>query len=254
MTLIYTVISNLGIVQASDSNLTGDGGTVDLGPKLFQVGIGNAVLALAGTYSVGGVSMDAWIPATVTAFADKGDQTLAGFAAFLGRRLTEEIAPEEGERGTLIQIGGYVEAETKSHPEMWFVRNIAGIDDVTGDYVGRSDVFQVSEDFWQRDFKTLDTKQALQSGGFQRYMNGFPPGRVAFVGLGQMLWSFLTQVWSKPDWKFRAPSSLEQLASLVELQMQAICVLFRSSEYDAPYIGGPIQIEMIPPPPNALAM
>lgn len=41
MTLIATVISNQGIIQASDSNLTSSRGPVKTGPKVFRLGFVN---------------------------------------------------------------------------------------------------------------------------------------------------------------------------------------------------------------------
>jgi hypothetical protein len=66
---------------------------------------------------------------------------------------------------------------------------------------------------------------------------------------------FLGDVWSQqPTWKFRPPQSLAELASIVELQIRTIGTLYGMSDYAAPFIGGPPQIETIPPPTGAVRL
>jgi hypothetical protein len=65
-----------------------------------------------------------------------------------------------------------------------------------------------------------------------------------------MLDSFFHQIWTQPGWEFRQPNSLDELAELVAIQMETIAALFRISDYNFPYIGGPIQIEKIQAPIN----
>jgi hypothetical protein len=60
-------------------------------------------------------------------------------------------------------------------------------------------------------------------------------------------------VWSVPGWRFRAPASLEEIGAFVELELRAMDAMFRSSNYPAPYIGGEPQVQLIPPPANAIA-
>ncbi len=51
MTLIATMISRYGIIQASDSNLTSPSGAVTTGKKVFRLGFANGALSVAGAYA-----------------------------------------------------------------------------------------------------------------------------------------------------------------------------------------------------------
>ena len=219
----------------------------------FPIGIGQAVLAVAGTYIVGTKRMDIWIPNIVAAYSGSSDPSLEDFAHFLADRLTNNITSTQKASGTLIHIAGYTSGDDgTSHPEMWFVRNVESIDPTTGNYLGRSDTFQVSEDFWRRDYGQL--ARPLQGADAQRYFNGFPPGRITFLQLTKMLEFFFLQVWNQPGWRFRQPNSLDELAEVVELQMRIITTMFRVSDYNVPYIGGPIQIAKIQTPADAMTL
>jgi hypothetical protein len=251
VTLICTVISNLGIIQASDSNLSGEGVAAGTGPKVFRLGFADGALAVAGAYSVGGERMDRWMPRCIRNFSGRGRASLGSFAHDLGQRLTSEMTDEEKSWMSLTHIAGYTSTPHGTHPEMFFVRNVDRIDSQNGNYVGANDQFHVTEDFWKRDYLRDGTKAAFREGGFQRYFNGFPPGRIAFFGLTAMLRTFFQQVWTHPDWQFREPRTLDKLASLVELEIHAVGAMFRSSDYPAPYIGGDVQIEVVSPPPGA---
>jgi len=255
MTLICTVISNVGIVQSSDSNLTSGTTAAGVGKKVFNLGFSDGALALAGSFSVGGQSMDVWMPECISTYGVTAAPTVRGFSEYLGERLSSEMNDSEKRGGSLIHVAGYVRDRDGAHPEMCFVRNVERIDEHTGDYMGFSDQFQVSEDFWRRDYLTPTTQAAIRDGGYQRYFNGFPPGRITFLGLSQMFQVFLHQVWSgQPEWKFRPPRSLEELASFVALEIRAVCTMFGSSDYPAPYIGGDVQIETVSPPPGAVVL
>lgn len=137
-----------------------------------------------------------------------------------------------------------------AHPEFYFVRNIQGINASTGAYEGVTSKYQVTEDFWTRDYPQAPAGM-FAAGGSQRYFNGFPSGRIAYLGAMQKLQEFYEQVWREPNWKFRRPMSLNELASFVRLELETINTLFTSSDYPSPYIGGAIQIEQIPAPPGA---
>lgn len=55
MTLIVTVVSDYGLIQASDSNITREDASEPVaGRKVFRLGFVEGALALAGTYRVGG--------------------------------------------------------------------------------------------------------------------------------------------------------------------------------------------------------
>ena len=255
MTLISTVIANSGIIQASDSNLTSKGGAAAGSvKKVFRIDFAPAALALAGGRSVGGEAMSRWMPQCITSYQALGSTTLPGFADYLRQRLTGDMTPDEKRTGLLVHIAGYVAGPSGSHPEMLFVRNIPGINPTTGEYSAGVEEFQLSEDFWARDYLNPQTQTALASGGSQRYFNGTPPGRIAFLALHQGLWGFYAETWRQPQWRFRAPGTLEELAGFVKLEIQAIGTMYQSSNYSAPLIGGEVQIETITPPTDCVTL
>lgn len=255
MTLINTIVSNYGLIQASDSNITrSDSAEPTSGPKVFQLGFINAALALAGTYRVGSQRMDTWMPSCISDYATSPQPTLEGFAHYLKDRLDRELNDRQKADATLIHVVGYVSEEGGTHPEFYFVRNAGTINDRTGAYEEIRDTFQVTEDFWTRDHNQPDVRDAFDAGGYQTYFNGTPDGRIAFVQFGQIFGAFLQRVWSQPNWKFRAPQSLDELASLVKLQIRTVGTLYEISDYRAPFIGGEPQIERITPPDDAVTL
>ena len=62
MTLILTHISQYGIVHASDSNLTADGSHAGTASKIYPIAHLQAGLTVAGAFSVGGATMESWMP------------------------------------------------------------------------------------------------------------------------------------------------------------------------------------------------
>jgi hypothetical protein len=253
VTLIATAISKYGIIQASDSNVVKNGLLAAGGSrKVFAIPGLNGALAIAGTLTVGGEVVDTWMPACIAAYTAGRNPSLEGFADHLGRQLSNETSPKEQNAGSLIHIAGYVGTPEGSHPEFYFVRNIQGINPQTGAYEGTTDTWDVSEDFWNRDYLKPDVAQALAQGGRYRYFNGFHPGRIAYVGASQMLEDFFRQVRDKPEWKFREPQSLDEAASIVALEISVIGTLMKCSDYDPQPIGGDTQIESIPPPADAV--
>ena len=253
MTLIATAICNLGIVHASDSNLTGGSEPAVPGQKLFELNFANGAVAVAGRFSVGGTRMDEWLPSAISSYAE-GSPTLRGFAEYLRERLEDERTADERANATLFHIAGYADIGGKAHPELVFVRNFTDIDTTTGGYVGVMDKFDVTEDFWCRDYANPVVRAALAAGREQRYFNGFPAGRIAYLGFVDGFNDFLGQVWQQPTWKFRPPQNVDELAGFVELEVRAICTMFASSDYDAAYIGGEVQIVKIPAPTNAVTL
>jgi hypothetical protein len=246
VTLIITTISNLGIVQASDSNLTAGSKFAGEGTKLFRLDFCSGAIALAGSYDIAGEPMSAWMPAAIADYAGMSFPTLGGFARYLEDRLDNEAGPDTG---VLAHIAGYVVEGATSHPEMWFVRNYSGISDVDGAYTGRTDTFAISEDFWRRDY--MDSGGASRTTGAPyrcRYFNGLPDGRISYNVLQQMLWSFFNFIWSNPEWQFRQPKTLKELGDIVSLELQIVSKLFEQSDYSAPYVGGAVQLELCPPP------
>jgi hypothetical protein len=104
MTLINTIVSNYGLIQASDSNITrSDSAEPTSGPKVFQLGFTNAALALAGTYRVGSQRMDTWMPRCISDYAASPQPTLEGFANYLKDRLDREL----NDRQRAVSIQGW---------------------------------------------------------------------------------------------------------------------------------------------------
>jgi hypothetical protein len=239
MTLICTVISDFGIIQASDSNLTSERNSAGTGRKVFVLSFARGALSMAGCYSIDGRSMELWMPNWLQAYRTINRPTLECFAHHLRQRFNSEMTVDERRLGSLIHIAGYATDSTREkHPEMWFVRNFDRINESTGAYRDPNDQFDVSEDFWNRGYLTDATRSAIRAGGSQRYFNGFPPERIAFGGLTQFLAAFFRQVWDHPNWRFRPPRTLDELASFVKLEMYAVTTIFMSSDYSAPFIGG----------------
>jgi hypothetical protein len=248
MTLIATVICNQGIIQASDSNLTSSSRPVEAGQKVFRLGFADGALALAGAYAVGTERMDNWLPARIASYSASATPSLSGFADYLAAQLESSSTPG---KARLFHIAGYTHGEGGIHPEFYFVRNIQGINITTGDYEGVTSKYQVTEDFWTRDY--LQAPAGMFAAGYSwRYFNGYPPGRIAYLGAMRKLREFYVQVWHEPSWKFRQPASLDEVAAFVRLELETINTLFTSSDYPTPYVGGDIQIEKIPAPSGTL--
>lgn len=254
MTLIITHINRYGIVHASDSNLTGstdkDAGT---GQKTFPIPHLKVGLTVAGSYSVGGVSMNKWMNDFIQDQQKKQNQTIETFSNNLKNELQLKMLPAEKRNGSLVHIAGYVEHENKSHPEFWFVRNIHGLNTKTGEYENIDETFEISEDFWNRDCpqgKLMEIFQDETIFSRQLYINGFTPGRIGYNVVSKKLDEFFLGIWNVPDWKFRRPKSLNETERLVKLYMQVINDLFVLSDYSAKYIGGGTQTHLIPQPAN----
>jgi hypothetical protein len=251
--LIVTAITEMGILQVSDSNLTS---VVDYrtstGKKVFQLGFCPGALALSGSYSVGSARMDSWMPSAIETYAATTAPTLGDFAQYLRDRLTEE---GQGKVDLLIHIAGYAGDGGGTHPEMWFVRNFGGIDEVTGDYLDRADDFKISEDFWARDYAAAREAGRQPGGPFRQwYFNGFPSGRISYNVLRQLLLGFFNLVWNHQDWRFRPPTTLEELALFMRLELNVVATLFNVSDYPAPFVGGEAQVEAVPAPADSAAL
>lgn len=258
MTLIHTFFSKEGIIHATDSNLTNTdefnndsyAGEVK---KLFEIPHLNAALTVAGRYSVNKISMNNWLDDFIVTQSNVANQTLESFSHKLKTALEDQMLPEEKD-GTLIHIAGYVEENGKSHPELWFVRNVHKMDLETGEYGDIRPDFNVSEDFWRRDYADpeLNLKMVFEQGGYQYYINGFSSGRIVYNALQRNLQEFYKSVWlQKPMWQFRSPKTIEEREEYIRLNFQFIHTLFLSSDYPAPYIGGTPQLFAIAAPPNS---
>jgi len=251
MSLILTLISKHGIVHASDSNVTlGRGTSVVERQKIFQINHLNAGLSVAGAYSVQGIGMDQWMNNFIQQQGNARVSSVSDFASNLRGALELQLSSDEKNRGSFVHIAGYVEENSMSHPEFWFVRNVTGINNNTGAYNGFSSSFQVTEDFWTRDCPNNNLIETFQTGNYQIYVNGFASGRIGFVAIQRIRDRFFQMVWNNSDWRFRPPRSINESMMLLELNAKIILTLFQLSDYRAPYIGGAVQTFVIPQPPN----
>ena len=251
MTIILTHISNYGIIHASDSNLTArTGRAAGESQKTFKIKHLDAGLTVAGAYSVGGLGMDRWMATFIQQAANARNPSLSAFAYSLRDDLEAQMTPDEKAAGSMVHIAGYEHQADRFHPEFWFVRNVTGIDLNTGEYTGTSTKFTVSEDFWTRDCPNSRLMEAFQQGVYWVYVNGFASGRIGFVALQRVMGGFFRTVWSNPNWRFRAPRSIEETQTLVRLNIQIIGTLFQLSDYPAPFVGGQVQTLVIPQPPH----
>lgn len=257
MTLIVTTISDLGILQASDSNLTTVGGApAGIGRKVFLLPFCRGALSLAGSYSISGVRMDAWMPRVIAAYASSPPRTLEGFARHLRTRL--DIEQDRGSTRLLLHVAGYAHDARGSHPEMWFVRNVQSIHPITGEYEGITDQFVISEDFWTRDYPAAcATGQAPGGSLAQQYFNGLAAGRISYNALSQTLHAYLQFIWSDRlalGWAFRQPRNISELALFMKLELTMVATLFKVSDYPTPYVGGRPQVKAIRPPSDAVRL
>lgn len=244
MTLVLTHLSKHGIIHASDSNLTAGDQDAGVGQKTFPVPYLNAGLTVAGSYSVDGISMGRWMNDFILQNQARNN-SLATFAYVLRDHLQSQMTTSEKLCGSMVHIAGYSRESGVSHPEFWFIRNVHGMDRNTGTYKDVDDNFEISEDFWARDCPRYNLMQAFLSGHYQLYINGFAPGRIGYVILQESLQKFLSDVWSKPEWKFRPPQTLQETEDLVKMYVTIITTLFKLSDYSARYIGGDVQTFLI---------
>ncbi len=248
MTLIVTYITQDGIIHAADSNLSDEHSVVGIGCKVFGVPHLDAGLCVSGAFFVRGERLDYWLERFIDDSAGRNDCALAGFAEHLRQRLqTEMTSAEKNDGGSLIHLAGYVKDATGVHPEFYVIRNIQGIDP-TGAYINIGDTFECDEEFWSGAVRQPATQQALASGGHRCYVNGFPPGRAAYLAFDEEFWGFLTRLWYQPRWRFRPPRTLEEREWLVRLEVSTITTLFKITDYPAAYVGGHTQTYIIAPP------
>lgn len=252
MTLIITHLSKFGIVHASDSNLTNASGAAGTAKKTFELPHINAGMTVSGSYSVGGQRMDLWLDTFIQSHMASNSPSLFSFANSLKCSLENEMFPEEKDGGSIVHIAGYVEANGKSHPEFYSVRNVHGIVSATGEYKKPRNDFACVEEFWSIDGPRGDLLAAFERGDYQIYINGFAHGRMSYLVISNLLQQVFDHLWQQPGWQFRRPKSLEETKVFVETNLFVINALFKVSNYTAPFIGGPIQIYGIPRPANAV--
>jgi hypothetical protein len=105
VTIINSIISDHGLIQASDSNLTQPGSSqATPGQKVFHLGFSDGALALAGNYSVGIQLMDTWMPSCISAYASTPSPTQEGFANYLIGRLDTDLTSSQKTYPTMFQI------------------------------------------------------------------------------------------------------------------------------------------------------
>ena len=249
MSLIITQISKYGIIHATDGNLTSsDGSPAGQERKLFPLQFLNAALTVAGSFGVGDLAMREWMERFIQAQRQASCDSLSAFARALGASLQAEMNAGQKASGSIVHIAGYARDAEGFHPEFWHVRNVYGIDQSTGEYRDLRDTFQVGEDFWTRDWQEHNLGQKFEQGVDWIYINGFASGRINFWHLQSQMTNFFWQVWSNEAWRFRPPHSLDESVLIVDLYVRTIGVLFRLSDYSAPFIGGTPQTYAIPRP------
>ena len=91
VTIIISIVSDHGLIQASDSNVTwSDSSEAFSGPKVFPLGFTTA-LALAGTYEAGDQRMDTWMASCIEEYASTDSPTQEGFVYYLKERLETDL-------------------------------------------------------------------------------------------------------------------------------------------------------------------
>lgn len=249
MSLILTHISKHGIVHASDSNLTsGSGSPAGQVKKTFDISFLKAGLTIAGSYGVGNENMDRWIDDFIQQQSQISGLSLKDFADNLKDALQQQMTISQKNDGSIVHIAGYVQENTVYHPEFYHVRNVHSINSTTGEYGNITQIFKVTEDFWNRDCPRDHLLQAFQSGAYQLYINGFASGRISYVMLQSVLNQFFSTIWNNPNWQFRPPQNLDETEEFMKLYMHIVNTLFLSSNYSAPFIGGSTQTLKIPAP------
>jgi hypothetical protein len=248
MTLIATAISQYGIVLAADPTLTSYPRHFAPGRRVFKLGFGNAALSVTGGYEVAGEPLDQWMAAAIDDYKRTAERpSLNAFVEQLGERLTLQRDPI-GRRA--IHVAGYVGDGTRTHPEVYYLRNIRGRS-ADGGYGRPGRKFIVSEVFWSLDYPRAETRAALRDGGARMYLDGFPEQRIAYMLLHLRIHEFYEQLWRSGSRMFQRPRSLEDIASLVELDMRIAATFLMTGDNGLGRAGDSLEVEVIPAPANA---
>lgn len=64
---------------------------------------------------------------------------------------------------------------------------------------------------WARDYVKPETQAAFSGGGYQQYINGFPAGRMSYLGLAQHLNQFLGLVWASAGLELQGATVLNRV-------------------------------------------
>jgi hypothetical protein len=222
LTIITTVVSHLGIVQLSDSLVSGEDGKTRMETKLFRLESGS-VLALAGAFSFQGQRPADWLAYVDETFSSG---TVGAVAERIGRLITINATDYEREQGHLIHLAGYRGTGPEARPEMWFVRSWAAMDQ-HGDYDQQANPVLVTEDFWSRYESEASYRNAIDSGGFVYFVNGVTEGRVALNKVRAESPSARTH---------DALASLDGLAAMFVEDLEKIC-----GQEVSPFVGGEIR-------------
>jgi len=262
VTIINCVVGPLGIIQLADSYVTIGETVTEVKDKVFAIPVEHTgYVTTAGSYQVGGVRMDRWMPDFVKSFeaSHPEPRSPASFADALKDALEASAKEAEClEDGFLFHIAGYGMDGSSGlcRPEMHFVRNVYTMDD-KGDYGDFRTTFQTSEDFWSRYSSVGDIfgyRAIIEGGAGIQFFNGLTSGRQALVQFGRAMFGVFRANWIDPSSPFSPPTTLRQLRDIFKLIMEAVCVLAAESSSPAPYIGKPVISGLIPPPANAVHM
>jgi hypothetical protein len=254
------MISPLGIVHVSDSNLSyPDGSRVGMRKKkpykkLIKAERLPIGVACAGVWDLNGVQMEMseWLRARIRRYETDGGTTVRGLADYLGRSLESDLTPDEMRRGSWLHVAGYTPEGDGWEPEMYVVSNVAGLDDC-GNYLlpGKLWFRPLVEEYRNPRAPTPDGQPPVTDDPCGLWFNGFPAGRIAWEGARQQLDAFLRAVWNQRCWNFHEPRTLCECATYLSLHLSVITHLFQMSDYRGPIIGGPTQSLLIPPPRRA---
>ena len=245
MTLIATAISRHGIVLAADPNLTSRTEQSGNGPRVFRLEFLEAAMSVTGGYEVGGVPMDRWMAAAIGEYQQTATHpSLKAFVDHLRRRLTLLRDPV---RRRAIHVAGYVGEGSQAHAEVYYLRNIHGRAH-DGSYGPAKRAFIANEEFWNRDYPREETQDTLREGGARMYLDGLPEKRIAYMLLHQWTHDFYRQLWTGST-MFHRPGSLQDIASLVELDLRIAGTFLGARDHGSHRSGDRLEVEMIPAPP-----
>jgi hypothetical protein len=251
MTLIATAISKHGLVHAAVAGLTSYPKHQTNGKRVFRLGFLNAAMTVTGGYVVDGREpLDEWIPTALEQYAQTAEApTVGGFAEYLTERLTPQPNPLHRR---MIHIAGYVEDNNVSHPVHYFVRNVLTTKrDGSYGRAGRS--FFVSEEYWTRDHRNPDIRNAIAAGGAHVYLNGFPDCRISYLALHQRMHDLYQRMWSASR-HFHPPRSLEDLAAFLALDLRGTVAFLGTGKRDGQAMDGmTVEVDSIPAPARAVA-
>jgi hypothetical protein len=249
MTLILTMVSPIGIAHISDSNLS-DRSMRTLpkpGAKVFASEPLHAGVAYAGTYSVNGVSMDKWMPGRIREYERDASGTVAGLARWLRLSLDKCMTAEEKQSRCFVHVAGYLHEEGRWHPVVYVISNVIDVihdGECQGEYLPAQPSYRpLVEEFWS----DAEKRAQFEAGMVITYVNGFAPGRMAYMKLLDGMQELFHWIWNR-GWKFRPPRNLEELATYVRLHLSIVSSLFEISDYPGRIIGGEPQIKLTAPP------